>query len=109
MENENTQYQEVLITHFVLHIGNKAHAKSITKQLDKSIKNGTPGLVHGLTTVPSQGDGQIRFILPEAKTSDGKKIKYILPPGGAKIVPGKDLLQKIKADQKKLAVKSRKI
>ena len=110
MEETITDYQEVLITHFVLHIGNKAHAKSITKQLDKNRKNGKKaGLVHGLKTLPSQGDGGIRFVLPEAKTPDGKKIKYVFPPGGAVIVPGKDLMQKIKADQKKLAAKSRKI
>jgi hypothetical protein len=109
MENAQTQYEEILITHFVLHIGNNAHAKSITKQLDKSKKNGTPGLVHGVKTISSQGDGRIRFALPERKTADGKTIKYIFPPGGAIIVPGKDLIQKIHADQNKLAIKSRKI
>ena len=109
MENGQTQYEEVLITHFVLHVGNKAHAKSITTQLDKSKKNKTPGLVHGLKVAPSQGDNHIRFILPDAKTADGKTIKYVFPPGGAVIVAGKDLLQKIRADKNKLAVKSRKM
>jgi len=109
MADENTNCEEVLITHFVLHVGNKAHAKSITKQLDKSKKNGMPGLVHGIKTLPPKGDGTINFILPDAKTADGRKIKFILPEGGANIVAGDDLRQKIKADQKKLAEKSYKI
>lgn len=110
MEETATDYQEVMVTHFVLHIGNKAHAKSITKQMDKNRKNEQKaGIVHGLKTIPSQGDGGIRFILPDAKTPDGKKIKYVFPPGGAVIVPGKDLMQKIEADKKRLAEKSYKI
>jgi len=109
MEETDTDCVEIMITHFVLHRGNSAHAISIPRQIDKSMKNHKPGLMHGFKVAKSQGDGIVRFILPNATTKDGRKIKWIFPQGGAMIFSGNDLNEKIAADQRKLAEKSYKV
>ncbi len=111
-EKEQNKYYNVLLTDLQLHTTKPQNPTPWYKAIFRSFRNKKPGRFY-VEKFSSQNDGSLETTLinlakhdPEfqkqmeiAKKS-GKKIRIIVPPN-LPIYPGKDLIEKLKAERKK--------
>ena len=107
---QNGEYQDILITDFQLHvvkprkptpwyrvvlkaIRSKKKQRAYTTDLRKDAQ-GNPLIVYSLPP-------EIQKQMAEAERT-GKKIRFILPKGGAPVYMGKDLIEYLKARQREV-------
>ncbi len=116
MDNTDNYYN-IYLTDIQLHVTKPTNPPSFFRQILKSFKKGgQPGRVYSSDMTPNK-DGTFRFSVPLSKDVQekielarrlGKEPRFMMPKDGIPIYPGKDVIQRIEADKKKLADKLKK-
>lgn len=108
------EYYDILLTDIQLHVTKPTNPPSLFRQVLKSFqKGGLPGRAYHSGITPGK-DGTFHFTMPLSKDIKermefakriGKKPRLLMPKSGILVYLGRDAIEKIEADKKKLADK----
>lgn len=116
-QQETIKPYELILTDMQLHTIKHTNPSSVLRQIFRSIKNKmSPGRFYG--KIQRTEDGKVRFSVPMSKDLHeqfdiarrlGRPIRILMPKDGIPIYLGKDSIERLKANQKKMAKLAEKL
>ena len=111
MEKPVRKIVNICLTDVQAHVIKHRKPLSVTRAIDKSLRNGRPGrfYTNNITVTPI-GPATLRFSMPltedmrklkEKYEKEGKEVRFVLPPDGLNLYASKDLIEFIEAQKKK--------
>ncbi|MFZ2975897.1 MAG: hypothetical protein WA055_04720 [Candidatus Moraniibacteriota bacterium] len=104
---ENNKFIDIQLTDIQLHVIKPRKPISLGRAIDKSLKSKKGGRAQS-RDISNSKNNEFTFsislgkeLLEKAK-QEGKQIRFILPESGISIIPGKDMIEYIKAQKKKV-------
>lgn len=105
-ENKNKEeYCDIVLTDIQGHVQKPRKPVSWNRAISKCLKNKKPGRFYTENTVKNKvtfnSINDFTKTLKELEKKTGKKVRIFVPKNGLPIIPGKDTLEKLKANKKK--------
>lgn len=99
----------IYITDIQAHVLQPQNPKTIDREISRSVRSGKPGRSYTTNFRPT-APGRMKITFPmndelkelvEKAAKEGRRVFLAMPEGGVPIIPGKDLMEKLRADKRK--------
>ena len=98
-KKNKTSSQSIILTDLMLHTNDHSRPKPLGRQVQKSLKSGSPGRAYS-PQFKMDKNGRFTFTIPlgeEMVDKNGNPIKILIPKEGIPIMLGPDMIAKLQS------------